>query len=112
MRIIRVKRFAGTVATFTDTGPAEPARDYEATINWGKGRKAAGMITGTNGRFVVSGKHMLSRFSRAKSVSVTVTDITDGRTASVNESASYVVRHPKVCEANRPVKIAVKSHRT
>jgi hypothetical protein len=77
----------------TDTGPAEPASDYEATINWGKGRKAAGMITGSNGQFVVSGKNMFSRFSGAEAVSVTVTDIPDGRTVSVNESASYVVRH-------------------
>ena len=105
------KPFVGTVATFTDTGPAEPATDYKATINWGKGRKAAGMITGSNGQFVVSGKRMFSRLSGAKTVSVTVTDITDGRTVSVDEPASYVVRHPKVSAAKRPVMIAVKPHR-
>jgi len=105
------KPFVGTVATFTDTGPTEPASDYQATINWGKGRKAAGMITGSNGQFVVSGKRMFSRLSGAKTVSVTVTDITDGRTVSVNEPASYVIRHPKVTEAKHPVKIAVKPHR-
>ncbi len=81
------KPFVGTVATFTDSGPAEPASDYKATINWGKGRKSAGMITGSNGRFVVSGKHMFSRFSGAQPVSVTVTDITDGRTVFVDEFA-------------------------
>jgi hypothetical protein len=106
------KPFEGTVATFTDTGPAEPASDYRATINWGKGRKAAGMITGSNGRFVVSGKKTFTRFTGAKTVSVRVTDITDGRSVSVNEPASYVVGHPKLGEATRPVKIAVKSHRT
>ena len=102
------KPFVGTVATFTDSGPAELASDYTATINWGKGRKAAGMITGSNGQFVVSGKNKFSRFSGAKAVSVTVTDITDGRTVSVNESASYVVRQSKLSAAKRPVKIAVK----
>jgi hypothetical protein len=103
------KPFVGTVATFSDTGSAEPASDYRATINWGKGRKAAGMITGSNGQFVVSGTEMFSRLSGAKTVSVTVTDITDGRTVSVNDPVSYIVRHPRVGEAKRPVKIAVKS---
>jgi outer membrane protein assembly factor BamB len=67
----------GTVATFIDSGPAEPASDYSATINWGKGPMAAGMITGSNGQFVVSAKHKFPRFSGAKTVTVTVTDITD-----------------------------------
>ena len=83
------------MATFIDSGPPEPASEFKAVINWGKGRKAAGMITGSNGQFVVSGNRMFSRLSGANTVSVTVTDITDGRTVSVHEPASYVVRHPK-----------------
>jgi hypothetical protein len=105
------KPFVGTVATFTDSGPAEPASDYQATINWGKGRKAAGMITGSNGRFVVSGKHMFSRFSGSKPVSVTVTDITDGRTVSVHEFASYVVRLPRASLRPHILSPAVSGYR-
>jgi hypothetical protein len=89
------KQFVGTVATFADTGPADSATDYKATINWSKGRKPAGMITGSNGQFVVSGNRKFSRLTGSQTVSVTVTDITDGRTVSVHEPASYVVRHPK-----------------
>ena len=40
------------MATFADSGPAEPASVYKATINWGRGRQSAGMVTGSNGRFV------------------------------------------------------------
>jgi hypothetical protein len=106
-----LKPFVGTVATFTDTGPTEPATDYKATINWGNGRKAAGMITGSNGQFVVSGENKYTRLTGAKTVSVTVTDITDGRSVSVNEPASYVIRHPKDFKAKHPVKIAVQPQR-
>jgi hypothetical protein len=102
------KPFMGTVATFTDTGPAEPASDYKATINWGKGRKTAGMIAGSNGQFVVSGKNRFSRFSGTKTVTITVTDITDGRTVSATESASYAVTHSKV--TNRLKSIGKSRH--
>ncbi len=85
------KPFVGTVATFSDSGPAEPASDYIATINWGKGRKSAGMITGQSGQFVVKAAHKFPRFAGSRPVTVTVTDITDGRTESVSESASYIV---------------------
>ena len=46
LTLSRLKPFQGIVATFTDSGPAEPTSDYTAMINWGKGRRSAGMITG------------------------------------------------------------------
>ena len=101
----------GTVATSTDSGPSEPVSDYKATIDWGKGRKTAGMITGSNGQFVVLARHKFPRFSGAKEVAVIVTNITDGRTVSVSEPASYVVRHPRVSKTARSVKIVEKSNR-
>ena len=104
------KPFQGIVATFTDSGPSEPASDYKAMINWGKGRKAAGMITGSNGRFIVSARHMFPRFSGTKTVTVTVTD-TEGRSVSVSESASYAARHPKVIKVTNRAKSAAKSLR-
>ena len=88
------KPFQGIVATFTDSGPPQPASDYKAMINWGKGRKSAGMITGSNGRFVVSARHVFPRFTGEKTVTVTVTD-GEGQVVSVSESASEAARHPK-----------------
>ena len=49
------------------------------------------MITGSNGRFVVSARHVFPRFSGQKTVTVTITG-PDGQTASVRESASYTAR--------------------
>ena len=106
------KAFVGTVATFTDTGPAEPASDYTATINWGKGRKTAGMITGANGQFVVTARHAFPKFLGTKPVTITVTDIADGRTVSVTETASYPVHDAKVAEAKRADKNAGKRLRS
>jgi hypothetical protein len=89
--------FHGIVATFADGGPTEPAGAYKATIDWGKGRRSAGMVTGSNGRFVVSGKHAFPRFSGAKTVIVTVTD-PEGQTVRVIERASEASRHGKLIE--------------
>jgi hypothetical protein len=85
--------FSGIVATFTDAGPAEPAGAYKATFDWGKGRKTAGMIAGSNGRFVVSARHTFSRFTGTRSVIVTVAG-PGGQSVSVVESAAEIVHHP------------------
>jgi hypothetical protein len=104
--------FLGPVATFTDSGPAEAISDYKAMINWGKGRQSAGMITGSNGRFVVSARHRFPRFSGAKTVTVTVTDQTDGRMVSVSEPASYAGRPTRSIPAtHRTKRVSSKSHR-
>jgi hypothetical protein len=100
------KPFQGNVATFTDTGPAAAASAFKATINWGKGRKSAGMILGSNGRFVVSARHVFARFAGAKTVTVTITDA-EGQAVSVSESASYAVRRPK---ARKQAKSAARPH--
>ena len=42
LTLSRNKPFLGIVATFTDSGPPEPASAYKATINWGKGRQVGG----------------------------------------------------------------------
>jgi hypothetical protein len=59
----------------------------------------------------VSSEHKFTRFAGINTASVTVTDITDGRSVSVNERASHVIRHPNVTKAKHPVKMAVKPHR-
>jgi hypothetical protein len=83
-------RFQGAVAVLTDSGPGEAASSYKATINWGGGRRTAGMITGNNGRFVVSARHAFGRGgSRSALVTVTVSDH-EGRTVSATEPVSFV----------------------
>jgi hypothetical protein len=109
LTLSRNKPFQGAVATFTETGSPELASAYKATINWGKGRKSAGMITGSNGRFIVSARHVFPRFSGAQPLTVTVTDA-QGRIVSVSESASYAVFRPKLIAATHP-RGAAKSHR-
>ncbi len=94
------KPFQGIVATFIDSGPPEAASAYKATINWGKGRKSAGMITGSNGQFVVSAKHLFSRFAGKKTVTVVVTG-PDGLVASMSESVSYAARRGQHSSAAR-----------
>ena len=84
--------FHGVVATLADSGPAEPASAYEATINWGKGRRSAGMVTGSNGRFVVSGRQVFPRFTGPTTVTVTVTNEANGQSASVSELVSVAPR--------------------
>ena len=89
------KPFQGIVATFSDSGPPQPASAYKATINWGKGRRSAGMITGSNGRFVVSARHVFPRFTGEKTVTVTVSDGA-GQVVSVRETVSGAARQPRV----------------
>jgi hypothetical protein len=83
--------FRGIVATFTDEGPVEPSGAYSAMIEWGKGRKTPGLITGSHGGFVVSARRRFPRFRGTRPVTITVTS-TDGRHVSVTEWASEVFR--------------------
>ncbi len=102
--------FSGAVATFTDNGPAEAATSYRATIDWGKSRKAAGMITGSNGRFAVSARHAFPRFRGTKPVTIAVTD-PDGQTVSVTESASEAAGHAPIIKVADRAKAGARSHR-
>jgi hypothetical protein len=88
------KPFQGTVATFTDSGPVESASAFKAIIDWGKRRKSAGMITGTDDRFVVSARHKFPPFAGTETVTIMLTD-PEGPVVSASEAASYVVRRPK-----------------
>jgi hypothetical protein len=92
------KSFHGIVARFADSGPTEPVGVYKATINLRKGRRTAGMITGSNGRFVVSGRHVFPRFTGTKTVTVTVTNEADGQSASVSERVSTAARKTRRSE--------------
>jgi hypothetical protein len=49
--------FSGTVATFTDTNPANTALGFTATIDWGDGTISAGTVIEQAGIMVVLGSH-------------------------------------------------------
>ena len=103
LTLVRNGPFRGIVANLTDSGPPLAASAYHATIRWGHGRKAAGMVVGSNGRFVVEATGALRGLSTHATVTVTVVDGT-GRLASATETASYpaVVRaHPKAVKPSR-----------
>jgi hypothetical protein len=110
LRLLPHRPFHGIVATFTESGPPEPASAYRATINWRKGRRSAGMIVRSNGRFVVTARHVFPRFKGARTVTVMVTDPA-GESASVSESARYAAGHPKSIKVPLGRKSAVWSHR-
>ncbi|HVC96995.1 MAG TPA: DUF4214 domain-containing protein [Pirellulales bacterium] len=64
---------SGTLATFTDSGGAEPLADYSATVDWGDGGSTtAGVISGpdANGVFIISGSHT---YTSAGTPTITVT---------------------------------------
>jgi hypothetical protein len=102
--------FNGVLAWFTDSGPSEPASAYKATIDWGKGRRSAGMITGSNGRFNVSGHHRFPRFSGTKPVTITVTN-PEGQTLSVTDSMSEASHVREVFKLKGHSKGHTASHR-
>jgi trimeric autotransporter adhesin len=104
------RSFHAIVATFADSGPTEAASVYKATIKWAKGRQSAGMVTGSNGRFVVSGRHVFPPFTGTKIVTVTVTNEADGQTASVSERVSAAARKNRADRAVPRRPIAAKLH--
>jgi hypothetical protein len=77
----------GVVASFTDSDPAGSTGGYRATIDWGDGRRSAGMILGANGRFAVAARHRYRRPGCRHAVVVTVTD-GRGDVVSLVESVS------------------------
>ncbi|MGH7193200.1 MAG: NF038129 family PEP-CTERM protein, partial [Candidatus Saccharimonadales bacterium] len=77
--------FSGAVAAFTDTD-VSTAADYTATIDWGDGTTSPGVITTSNGDFLVSGAHTYVEEGRY-SVAVIVHDV-DGSTGVATESSS------------------------
>jgi hypothetical protein len=81
--------FNGVVATFSDTNAANTAGDFTATINWGDSTSSAGVVTGGNGSFTVTGTHTYTS-TGAFSVIITLTDVPPG-SATANTTSSALV---------------------
>jgi hypothetical protein len=84
------KSFTAPVASFSDPDNTAKPTDYSASINWGDGTTSVGTITGTPGKFTVSGTHT---YAKGGSFVVTV-DIVDndgsGNNATVSDPATVV----------------------
>jgi hypothetical protein len=78
--------FSGTVATFTTADRIDSAAAFTAVITWGDGSTSAGVVTGSNGSFTVSGSHT---YAAAGSYAVCV-QISNPNTqsAAANDTAS------------------------
>ena len=75
---------SGTVANFVDPDTSATPGEYEATIEWGDGSSSTGTISGTAGKFSVSGEHT---YTEEGHYTVT-THITDVDTPSNNATAT------------------------
>jgi N-acetylneuraminic acid mutarotase len=49
--------YDGPVGTFTDGNAADTAAGFTATVSWGDGTTSPCTVTGSNGKFTVSGQH-------------------------------------------------------
>jgi hypothetical protein len=82
------KSLTATVATFSDADSKGTASEYSATINWGDGTSSKGTISGSAGKFSVSGTHTYKKGGKYK-VTVTITDVdTASNTAKVTSTAT------------------------
>jgi hypothetical protein len=82
--------FTGTFATFTGTAGNTAASAYTATINFGDGTSAAGVVSGSNGSFTVTGtKTYTTNGSFPTTVTVTGPNgvaVSDSDTATVTNA--------------------------
>ncbi|MCA1686350.1 MAG: hypothetical protein LC745_10325, partial [Planctomycetia bacterium] len=75
--------FSGVLATFTEPNTFATAGEFAATIDWGDNTpKTAGVVTGSNGSFTVSGTHTFNTASLSTPVTVTVVHTLGGSTTS------------------------------
>jgi uncharacterized repeat protein (TIGR01451 family) len=99
--------FSGVVATFTNLFyTANPASDFDATINWGDGTTDAGTITGTGGEFTVTGSHIYAD-EGSYSYAVTLADDAPG-TASATALGTATVTDNDTLEAGSATLVAAE----
>ena len=83
------------VATFTDSGPSQPASSYTATIDWGDGTTSTGTVTLSGSTFTVTGSHVYNE-PKLWNLSIVVTPsagvaATASATASVGGNTERLV---------------------
>src|SRR5205807_1241485 len=82
---------SGTVASFTDLPPGDPAGSYTATISWGDNTEAStANVTGSNGNYEVSGEHTYVEEGQY-TLTITIVDADIGLEESSPSPASATV---------------------
>jgi hypothetical protein len=85
----RRQPFKGIVATFADANPTATLDRFVATIHWGDGRVSPGTVTGSNGQFVVAGRHRYAAAGRYH-VQVDVTMSAPSRASTSTTSTARI----------------------
>ena len=97
--------FSGPVATFTDNNTAVLAGGLAATIDWGDGDTSAGVVTGSDGSFSVSGSHT---YSAAGSGTAAVTlNEDDPGTATATADSTVTIDAPTPLSAPASAAIVI-----
>jgi hypothetical protein len=82
------KSFTNPVATFTDQNTKDTASQYTASIKWGDGATSTGTISGSAGKFTVTGKHTYAK-AGTDSITTTITQVGNAlNTASAVSTAT------------------------
>jgi adhesin/invasin len=94
----------GPIATFTDTDTSDLASAFTAIIDWGDGTRSAGVVTGSNGTFTLSGTHAYAdegSFQLSTTITRAADDstITLGGTVTATE-ADILTAQPTTISAN------------
>lgn len=95
--------FSGPVATFKDPDTSAKASEYSASINWGDGSTSTGTITGTGGKFTVSGTHTYKQ-QGSHTVKVTIKDRDNASNTATTTSSATVADGPLHAHSARPQK--------
>ena len=83
------KKFTKKVATFHDGDAAAGANQYSASIKWGDGSTSTGKITGSGGKFTVTGTHAYKKHGSYK-ITVTITDKDNKSNSATAKSSAKI----------------------
>ena len=93
---------SGPVAVFADAGyPNNSPSDFTSSIDWGDGTTTAGIVSGGNGTFTVSGAHTYAE-EGSFTLSATLTDDAPG-TAQATLTSTVVVADAALTASGRAV---------
>ncbi|HVX13764.1 MAG TPA: TIGR03118 family protein [Pirellulales bacterium] len=90
---VATETFNGAVATVTDTFAGAPAGIFHATIAWGDGVTTAGVVSGSNGAYTVSGSHAYAD-EGIFAAKVTIADHAPGTASATATATAEVAQSP------------------
>jgi hypothetical protein len=96
------KQFTVPVASFTDSDTSALLSQLSATINWGDGTTPlpAGVISGSDGSYTVTGTHTYAADGTYGPVVVTITDTLGGTPTTVTDNSVQVASAVSSCSGS------------